>query len=103
MRDNFSFHILDKIYIFIICYFSEFYYQNNPFLFFYIEFYNYLWSKNKIGNFRYYANENIVILRSFIAQMAVFHVNECKYLGCGLEFQSLGDLIHHIEDTHIGI
>ncbi|XP_063423188.1 juxtaposed with another zinc finger protein 1-like [Mytilus trossulus] len=33
--------------------------------------------------------------------MAVFLINECKYLGCGLEFQSLGDLIRHIEDTHI--
>ncbi|XP_067006258.2 juxtaposed with another zinc finger protein 1 [Anabrus simplex] len=33
--------------------------------------------------------------------MAVFMVNICKYNGCGLIFSSLGDLIQHIEDTHI--
>lgn len=33
----------------------------------------------------------------------MFLINECKYFGCGLEFQSLGDLIYHIEDTHIGL
>ena len=34
--------------------------------------------------------------------MAVFLLNICKFNGCGKEFQSLRDLIHHIEDTHIG-
>lgn len=34
--------------------------------------------------------------------MAVFLINICKFNGCGITFQSLGDLIQHIEDTHIG-
>lgn len=29
-------------------------------------------------------------------------INICKFNGCGLTFQSLGDLIWHIEDNHIG-
>ncbi|XP_054280581.1 juxtaposed with another zinc finger protein 1 isoform X2 [Macrosteles quadrilineatus] len=33
--------------------------------------------------------------------MAVFMVNICKFNGCGLTFQSLGELIWHIEDNHI--
>ncbi|KAH8355575.1 putative uncharacterized protein DDB_G0286901 isoform X1 [Drosophila serrata] len=33
--------------------------------------------------------------------MAVFLINVCKYNGCGITFPSLGDLISHIEDTHI--
>ncbi|BFF92361.1 probable serine/threonine-protein kinase [Drosophila madeirensis] len=33
--------------------------------------------------------------------MAVFLINVCKYSGCGITFPSLGDLISHIEDTHI--
>ncbi|XP_046682470.1 juxtaposed with another zinc finger protein 1 [Homalodisca vitripennis] len=33
--------------------------------------------------------------------MAVFMVNICKFNGCGLTFQSLSDLIWHIEDNHI--
>ncbi|XP_064614856.1 juxtaposed with another zinc finger protein 1-like [Liolophura sinensis] len=33
--------------------------------------------------------------------MAVFLVNNCKFTGCGLTFPTLGDLIQHIEDTHI--
>lgn len=33
--------------------------------------------------------------------MAVFLINICKFNGCGITFQSLGDLIQHIEDTHI--
>lgn len=34
--------------------------------------------------------------------MAVFLINICKFNGCGITFPSLGDLIQHIEDTHIG-
>lgn len=34
--------------------------------------------------------------------MAVFLINVCKFNGCGLTFPSLGDLIQHIEFTHIG-
>lgn len=34
--------------------------------------------------------------------MAVFMVNICKFNGCGITFQTLGDLIQHIEDNHIG-
>lgn len=34
--------------------------------------------------------------------MAVFLLNICKFNGCGITFPSLGDLIQHIEDTHIG-
>ncbi|XP_075231305.1 juxtaposed with another zinc finger protein 1 [Lycorma delicatula] len=33
--------------------------------------------------------------------MAVFMINICKFNGCGITFQSLGDLIQHIEDNHI--
>uniref|UniRef100_A0A1I8QF09 C2H2-type domain-containing protein n=1 Tax=Stomoxys calcitrans TaxID=35570 RepID=A0A1I8QF09_STOCA len=33
--------------------------------------------------------------------MAVFLLNICKFNGCGITFPSLGDLIQHIEDTHI--
>lgn len=33
--------------------------------------------------------------------MAVFMVNICKFNGCGITFQSLRDLIQHIEDNHI--
>ncbi|KAF0293593.1 Juxtaposed with another zinc finger protein 1 [Amphibalanus amphitrite] len=33
--------------------------------------------------------------------MAVFLVNVCKFNGCGLTYPSLGDLIQHIEETHI--
>ncbi|GAB6032027.1 hypothetical protein CHUAL_010399 [Chamberlinius hualienensis] len=33
--------------------------------------------------------------------MAVFLMNVCKFNGCGITFRSLGDLIQHIEDTHI--
>ncbi|XP_039970928.1 putative uncharacterized protein DDB_G0285119 isoform X2 [Bactrocera tryoni] len=33
--------------------------------------------------------------------MAVFLINICKFNGCGITFPSLGDLIQHIEDTHI--
>lgn len=33
--------------------------------------------------------------------MAVFLVNICKFNGCGLTYPSLGDLIQHIEETHI--
>ncbi|XP_015603319.1 juxtaposed with another zinc finger protein 1 [Cephus cinctus] len=33
--------------------------------------------------------------------MAVFMLNVCKFNGCGLTFKSLGDLIQHIEETHI--
>ncbi|XP_077296895.1 uncharacterized protein LOC143918739 [Arctopsyche grandis] len=33
--------------------------------------------------------------------MAVFMINVCKFNGCGRTFPNLGDLIHHIEDTHI--
>ncbi|KAK6631656.1 hypothetical protein RUM44_006185 [Polyplax serrata] len=33
--------------------------------------------------------------------MAVFMINICKFNGCGLTFPGLGDLIQHIEDTHI--
>ncbi len=35
-------------------------------------------------------------------QMAVFLVNNCKFSGCGLTFSTLGELIQHIEETHIG-
>lgn len=35
-------------------------------------------------------------------QMAVFLLNNCKFQGCGRAFSSLADLIHHIEDSHIG-
>lgn len=34
--------------------------------------------------------------------MAVFMVNICKFDGCGIIFQGLGDLIQHIEESHIG-
>ncbi|XP_060070959.1 juxtaposed with another zinc finger protein 1-like isoform X1 [Ylistrum balloti] len=34
-------------------------------------------------------------------QMAVFLLNNCRFQGCGLQFDTLGDLIQHIEDTHI--
>lgn len=37
-----------------------------------------------------------------IVDMAVFMLNICKFNGCGLTFKSLGDLIQHIEETHIG-
>ncbi|XP_026284421.1 zinc finger X-linked protein ZXDA [Frankliniella occidentalis] len=33
--------------------------------------------------------------------MAVFMVNICKFDGCGIIFQGLGDLIQHIEESHI--
>ncbi|ALC48041.1 CG12054 [Drosophila busckii] len=33
--------------------------------------------------------------------MAVFLINICKFNGCSKTFQSLSDLISHIEDTHI--
>ncbi|XP_011550624.3 juxtaposed with another zinc finger protein 1 [Plutella xylostella] len=33
--------------------------------------------------------------------MAVFMINICKFNSCGITFPSLGDLIQHIEDTHI--
>ena len=35
-------------------------------------------------------------------QMAVFLLNNCKFPGCGRGFPTLADLIHHIEDSHIG-
>lgn len=31
----------------------------------------------------------------------MFLINICKFNGCGITFPSLGDLIQHIEDTHI--
>lgn len=34
--------------------------------------------------------------------MAVFLINICKFDGCGIKFDSLGELITHIEDMHIG-
>lgn len=34
--------------------------------------------------------------------MAVFMLNICKFNDCGLTFQNLGDLIQHIEESHIG-
>uniref|UniRef100_T1ISU2 C2H2-type domain-containing protein n=1 Tax=Strigamia maritima TaxID=126957 RepID=T1ISU2_STRMM len=33
--------------------------------------------------------------------MAVFLINICKFNGCGIKFPTLGDLIQHIEDTHL--
>ncbi|KAJ1520942.1 hypothetical protein ONE63_004019 [Megalurothrips usitatus] len=33
--------------------------------------------------------------------MAVFMINICKFDGCGIIFQGLGDLIQHIEESHI--
>ncbi|XP_055622465.1 juxtaposed with another zinc finger protein 1-like [Toxorhynchites rutilus septentrionalis] len=33
--------------------------------------------------------------------MAVFLVNICKFNGCGISFPTFGDLIKHIEDTHV--
>ena len=33
---------------------------------------------------------------------AVFLMNNCKFKGCGQLFATLGDLIQHIEETHIG-
>lgn len=42
--------------------------------------------------------DSAVIRRS---DMAVFLINICKFNGCGITFPSLGDLIQHIEDTHI--
>ncbi|XP_012285745.1 juxtaposed with another zinc finger protein 1 [Orussus abietinus] len=33
--------------------------------------------------------------------MAVFMLNVCKFNGCGLSFRALGELIRHIEETHI--
>ena len=36
-------------------------------------------------------------------QMAVFLLNNCKFQGCGRAFPTLADLIHHIEDCHIGM
>ncbi|WAR04966.1 JAZF1-like protein [Mya arenaria] len=35
-------------------------------------------------------------------QMAVFLLNNCKFQGCGRAFPTLADLIHHIENSHIG-
>jgi hypothetical protein len=35
--------------------------------------------------------------------MAVFLVNNCVFPGCGMTFETLSDLIQHIEDVHIGI
>ena len=34
--------------------------------------------------------------------MAVFLLNNCKFEGCGLAFPTLGNLIQHIENSHIG-
>lgn len=34
--------------------------------------------------------------------MAVFLINICKFNGCGIKFDSLGELITHIENIHIG-
>lgn len=34
--------------------------------------------------------------------MAVFMINECKFSGCDRTYPTLGDLIYHIEETHIG-
>lgn len=34
--------------------------------------------------------------------MAVFLINQCKFENCGLIFNTLSDLIQHIEDIHIG-
>ncbi|XP_038057973.1 juxtaposed with another zinc finger protein 1-like isoform X2 [Patiria miniata] len=34
-------------------------------------------------------------------EMAVFYTNTCKFSGCSLTFSSLGQLIEHIEETHI--
>mgnify|MGYP001804153651 FL=1 len=36
------------------------------------------------------------------AQMAVFMVNSCKFRGCNLIFETLAELIQHIEEAHIG-
>jgi len=44
-----------------------------------------------------------MLMRFNVMQMAVFLLNECRFRGCGMNFQTLGDLIQHIEDTHIGI
>ncbi|XP_070545832.1 juxtaposed with another zinc finger protein 1-like [Ptychodera flava] len=33
--------------------------------------------------------------------MAAFYSNTCRFGGCGLTFATLGELIEHIEDTHI--
>lgn len=35
-------------------------------------------------------------------EMAVFLINICKFNGCGIKFDSLGELITHIENIHIG-
>lgn len=35
--------------------------------------------------------------------MAVFLVNNCVFPGCGMTFETLSDLIQHIEDVHIGM
>ena len=35
-------------------------------------------------------------------QMAVFLINTCKFSACGLTFPTLGELIQHIEESHIG-
>lgn len=34
--------------------------------------------------------------------MAVFLINICKFNGCGIKFDSLRELITHIETIHIG-
>ena len=34
--------------------------------------------------------------------MAVFMVNSCKFRGCNLIFETLAELIQHIEEAHIG-
>ncbi|XP_022106559.1 juxtaposed with another zinc finger protein 1-like [Acanthaster planci] len=36
-----------------------------------------------------------------LSEMAVFYTNTCKFSGCSLTFSSLGQLIEHIEETHI--
>lgn len=33
---------------------------------------------------------------------ASFFSNSCRFGGCGLQFESLAELIVHIEDNHIG-
>lgn len=38
----------------------------------------------------------------FVCEMAVFLINICKFNGCGIKFDSLGELITHIENIHIG-
>lgn len=47
----------------------------------------------------YTINNNTIIRQ---CEMAVFLINICKFNGCGIKFDSLGELITHIENIHIG-